>query len=265
MDVAPELLEQIERAFNRRYQNNKRIDSLLLKMSSGAATQAHIHDYALETGKCLRDALKSVLGPSALPDGTLYYNIANRTIKPALERNHVRIVDYAAEVQEALYGADGIGLGAVRPDFATDRADGLIDKVSGLTAEEAAPWLDEPLLNFCEKVADDFIFTNARAMYSAGFDVTVSRRTSSHAKIVPKGRKTGYEIPCKWCEGLQGDYDYYEVYGKGDDVWRRHTGCRCLITFHQDSRAVNVNRQVELTTPEELIERLKYNTEIYRG
>lgn len=264
MDVAPELLEQIERAFNRRYQNNKRIDSLLLKMSSGAATQAHIHDYALETGKCLRDALKSVLGPSALPDGTLYYNIANRTIKQALERNHVRIVDYAAEVQEALYGADGIGLGAVRPDFATDRADGLIDKVSGLTAEEAAPWLDEPLLNFCEKVADDFIFTNARAMYSAGFDVSVSRRTASHALIKPKG-KTGYEIPCKWCEGLQGDYDYYEVYGKGDDVWRRHTGCRCLITFHQDSRAVNVNRQVELTTPEELIERLKYNTEIYRG
>lgn len=264
MDVAPELLEQIERAFNRRYQNNKRIDSLLLKMSSGAATQAHIHDYALETGKCLRDALKSVLGPSALPDGTLYYNIANRTIKPALERNHVRIVDYAAEVQEALYGADGIGLGAVRPDFATDRADGLIDKVSGLTAEEAVPWLDEPLLNFCEKVADDFIFTNARAMYSAGFDVSVSRRTASHALIKPKG-KTGYEIPCKWCEGLQGDYDYYEVYGKGDDVWRRHTGCRCLITFHQDSRAVNVNRQVELTTPEELIERLKYNTEIYRG
>lgn len=264
MDVAPELLEQIERAFNRRYQNNKRIDSLLLKMSSGAATQAHIHDYALETGKCLRDALKSVLGPSALPDGTLYYNIANRTIKPALERNHVRIVDYAVEVQEALYGADGIGLGAVRPDFATDRADGLIDKVSGLTAEEAAPWLDEPLLNFCEKVADDFIFTNARAMYSAGFDVSVSRRTASHALIKPKG-KTGYEIPCKWCEGLQGDYDYYEVYGKGDDVWRRHTGCRCLITFHQDSRAVNVNRQVELTTPEELIERLKYNTEIYRG
>lgn len=264
MDVAPELLEQIERAFNRRYQNNKRIDSLLLKMSSGAATQAHIHDYALETGKCLRDALKSVLGPSGLPDGTLYYNIANRTIKPALERNHVRIVDYAAEVQEALYGADGIGLGAVRPDFATDRADGLIDKVSGLTAEEAAPWLDEPLLNFCEKVADDFIFTNARAMYSAGFDVSVSRRTASHALIKPKG-KTGYEIPCKWCEGLQGDYDYYEVYGKGDDVWRRHTGCRCLITFHQDSRAVNVNRQVELTTPEELIERLKYNTEIYRG
>lgn len=264
MDVAPELLEQIERAFNRRYQNNKRIDSLLLKMSSGAATQAHIHDYALETGKCLRDALKSVLGPSALPDGTLYYNIANRTIKPALERNHVRIVDYAAEVQEALYGEDGIGLGAVRPDFATDRADGLIDKVSGLTAEEAAPWLDEPLLNFCEKVADDFIFTNARAMYSAGFDVSVSRRTSSHALIKPKG-KTGYEIPCKWCEDLQGDYDYYEVYGKGDDVWRRHTGCRCLITFHQDSRAVNVNRQVELTTPEELIERLKYNTEIYRG
>lgn len=264
MDVAPELLEQIERAFNRRYQNNKRIDSLLLKMSSGAATQAHIHDYALETGKCLRDALKSVLGPSALPDGTLYYNIANRTIKPALERNHVRIVDYAAEVQEALYGADGIGLGAVRPDFATDRADGLIDKVSGLTSEEAAPWLDEPLLNFCEKVADDFIFTNARAMYRAGFDVSVSRRTASHALIKPKG-KTGYEIPCKWCEGLQGDYDYYEVYGKGDDVWRRHTGCRCLITFHQDSRAVNVNRQVELTTPEELIERLKYNTEIYRG
>lgn len=264
MDIAPELLEQIEREFNKRYRYSKRIESLLLKMSSGAANQTHIHDYALETGKCLRDSLKSVLGPGALPDDTLYYNIANRTIKPALERNHVRIVDYATEVQETLYGEDGIGLGAVRPDFATDRADGLVDKVGGLTAEEAAPWFDEPLINFCEKVADDFIFSNARAAYSAGFEVTVSRRTSYHAKIVPKGRKKGYDIPCKWCDDREGDFNYYDVYDKGNTIWQRHRGCRCLITFHQDSRAVDVNHQTDIATPDELIERLKYNTEIFR-
>ena len=81
---------------------------------------------------------------------------------------------------------------------------------------------------------------------------------------MPKGRKKGYDIPCKWCDDREGDFNYYDVYDKGNTIWQRHRGCRCLITFHQDSRAVDVNHQTDIATPDELIERLKYNTEIFR-
>ncbi len=57
-DVVPELLEPIERGFNRRYKNNQTIGKLVSKMGAKRAKQADIHRYALETGKCLRDINK---------------------------------------------------------------------------------------------------------------------------------------------------------------------------------------------------------------
>lgn len=263
-DIVPELMSQITTTFDGLVTGDKKIASILGKIADGRATQADIHRYSVRLGELLSETLTGVYGASGLPDGILYYNIAERTIIPSLHDLHERTVDLASAVQTEIDAADGIGLGSVNPDFATDRAMGLVDKVGGMTLEEAAPWLNEPLINFAEKVADDFIFSNARARYSAGFAVTVSRRTSSFARITPPGRKKPYEIPCRWCDGLQGDYNYNAVYDKGNDIWRRHEKCRCVITYHNDRRAVNVNHQTELTSPAELLERLSYNTEIFR-
>lgn len=265
-DVVPELVEAIEKGFNKRYKASKTIDKLVNRMTAKRATQANIHAYALETGKCLRDTLTSVLGPSALPDGTLYYNIAERTIIPALERNHIRILDYANDVQTAIYGDQGMVLGVMRPSFAKDRAYGLIDKMGGLPAEDAARWMREPVINFCEKVVDDWVKTNADALYGAGFNPKIVRTLGPAAvRETQKGYPQIYFIPCEWCEGLAGEYDYKDVANSGNDVYRRHEGCRCEITYVTPHRADNVNEHKRIENIEDLAARLNYNTDLYRA
>ena len=265
-DVVPELLEQIERGFNRRYKNNQTIGKLVSKMGAKRAKQADIHRYALETGKCLRDTLTSVLGPSALPDGTLYYNIAERTIIPALERNHVMILDYANDVQTAIYGDQGIVLGVMRPSFAKNRAYGLVDKMGGLPAEDAARWMNEPVLNFCEKVVDDWVKTNVDALYGAGFNPKIVRTLGpAEIRTTSKGYPQMYAIPCEWCIDLAGEYDYSDVAATGSDVYRRHEGCRCEVTFITPNRAESVHEHRRITDIEELAERLNYNKDLYRA
>lgn len=265
-DVVPELLEQIERGFNKRYRYSKTISGLVDKVGKKRVSQRAIHQYALETGKLLRDTLTDVLGPSALPEGTLYYNIAERTIIPALERQHIRVLDYANDIQSAIYGEQGVTLGVVRPSFAKNRAFGLIDKMSGLPAEEAARWLNEPILNFSEKIVDDWVKANADAVYGAGFSPKIIRTLGpSGQRVTAKGYPQIYFVPCEWCQDLAGEYEYSEVSGSGNDVYRRHEGCRCEITYVTPNRVDSVTEHRRLTDITEIAERLNYNKDLYRA
>ena len=36
---------------------------------------------------------------------------------------------------------------------------------------------------------------------------------------------------CKWCQSLEGTYRYEDVSDSGNDFWRRHRNCRCLIVY----------------------------------
>ena len=200
-----------------------------------------------------------------MPESTLYYNIADRTVKPMLRKNHDGILAYADDVQKTIYARNGTGVGIVNPAFNENRAAGLIEKMGGLPIEDALTWFDEPLINFCENVVDDWTQENAAALYSAGFTPKIIRSLGASERRESRGKYPQiYFIPCDWCEGLAGEYDYNSVKNTGNDVFRRHTGCRCDITYVEGERVENVVTHAPVSDPAEIAKRLNYNTEIFR-
>lgn len=74
----------------------------------------------------------------SLPDGKLYWNIADRTIRPLLTEVHRRVNDAAAAVLAAENKRNGIGLKPMRGPWPENRVKDLIDKIVEVYAEEEA-------------------------------------------------------------------------------------------------------------------------------
>lgn len=215
-DIAPVLLEKIEAVFEEGIAKDSAIQSVLERANLGTATQFDAHEYALQVGKASSSALRKVITEDALPDGRLYFNIADRTIRPTIERSHAMINKTAAQIQAALNERAGIGMNPVLPELDQDRLGRLIDKVSSGESFEDSEWLmDEPVVNLVESFTDEFVRANAEFQARAG--------------LSPKIQRTVVGKCCDWCAALAGVYDYLD--DLPDDIFRRHQYCRCTVTF----------------------------------
>lgn len=241
-DVVPVLNERIERSFQTNMLRDRRIAQISKRIRDGTATFIEAHDYAERIGENLSRSFLSNLTEDALPDGRLYYNIANRTVVPALQVNHITINEAAEEIQNAIDLKNGIGLKSVRADFPKERIQGLIDKMTadGITLIEAQSWLKEPLINNLEAFVDDFIKENAKVRSNAGLKTTITR-------IAAPGC-------CDWCDALAGTYEYGS---EPQDVYRRHQFCRCTVTFQSKKTSQDVWSKKIWQSSEEEIERRK--------
>ena len=91
-DIAPALLERIRADFL----------SLLGDEAPAADTYAAAADYAERVGAALAEAFRRNLTADILPDGKLYWNIADRVVRPLLEeagRQDVVLVPAACRAQ----------------------------------------------------------------------------------------------------------------------------------------------------------------------
>lgn len=246
VDVVPELNKDISRDFQNNVMKDRRLASISKRIRDGTATQRDGHDYAERLGEDLSRALVHNLTPERLPDGRLYYNIARRTVVPALRTNYDLTNEAAADIQEALDNAVGIGLKSAKADFPTERIQGLIDKMTAdnITLERAIIWLQEPIINNSEAFFDDFVKENARVRNDVGLKATITRSVVSGC--------------CKWCEELAGVYDYDDY---PEDIYRRHEFCRCTVTFQSKKTSQNVwtKREWE-SSPEEVARRKEVGT-----
>lgn len=238
-DVAPELLEQITRAVERRASASRIITELPYKSK---LSQKDLHRYAEEVGKILSESYLEILTEGNLPNGTLYRNIAERILSQTLRDAHGQVMDFAESIQGFLDEQSGLGISTVIPEFPDERVRGLIDKASNplLTIEEQRRWLGEPVINNTEAFADDFIRTNARTRARMGLKTTITR-------VVAPGC-------CEWCDRLAGVYDYGE---EPEEVYQRHEYCRCMVTFQSGRTSQNVwSKTVWESSPDEIERRI---------
>ena len=224
-DVVPVLNDRIQTDFKNNVMKDRRIRQISQRIRDGTATFVDGHDYAERLGENLSKALVTNLTADTLPDGKLYYNIAKRTVTPALEENYNLTNEIAAEIQKLLDESAGIGLNAVRADFPAERIQGLIDKMTadGITLERALVWLTEPIINNSEAFFDDFIDSNARFREDVGLKATITRSVAPGC--------------CEWCDKMAGTFDYRD---KPDDIFRRHEFCRCTVTYQSNKTSQNV-------------------------
>lgn len=135
-DVVPELWEKIRRDFDRRVSTDIWIRSFLKRVQDGAAASEDAAVYAGRLGRHGADALARHLKKESLPDGKLYWNIADRTIRPLLEEIHKRVNDAAVAVLAAENRKNGIGLKPMRGPWPESRVKDLIDKIVEVYAED---------------------------------------------------------------------------------------------------------------------------------
>lgn len=241
-DVVPVLNEKIQTSFQANMMKDRRITQISNRIRDGTATFSDGHDYAERLGENLSKALRSNLSAETLPDGRLYYNIAQRTVTPALMENYELTNDVAEQIQSLLDAKQGIGLKSVKADFPKARIQGLIDKMTteGISLEDALVWLGEPIINNSEAFFDDFIDSNAKFRNDAGLKATLTRTAESAC--------------CEWCAALAGIYEYGNA---PDDIYRRHEFCRCTVTYQSERKSQNVWSKRQWESSQEEIDRRK--------
>lgn len=214
-DIALELLKKIQDDFQAGFDKSALISKLYAKIRDGTATYAEANDFAIETGNILADAYKKNLSSNILPDGKMYYNIAERIIDPTMGNNYNLITNVTTQIQQRLNESANIGIKAITPELNQNRIDGIINKVSAADNYDDVAWvLAEPIINFSQSIVDDSIKENAEFQSKAGLKPKIVRKTSGDC--------------CDWCRALAGTYSYPDVPG---NVYRRHQRCRCTVDY----------------------------------
>lgn len=214
-DIAPQLLEQLRSRFSEKIAANPMVRALMKRIQAGDATYVDAEEYAYQIGKILAEVFRDNLSSAALPEGRMYFNIAERVLRPLLEEDHDIVSKAAAMVQESLNKKAGLGIKAQTVKVNDDRIYGIVNKVSEADTFDTVAWvLDEPVKNFSINVVDEILRAN----------VEFQGRSSLTPKVIRRAERNC----CKWCSALEGVYDYPNIPG---DVYRRHERCRCTVEY----------------------------------
>src|SRR5690625_764350 len=121
-DIVPELLEKIQRDFNATIRGNKKLLMIHEMIEEGTATHKQAYEYAQEVGQALSSVLQVHINSEVLPDGHMYYNIADRILNPTLQNNHIIVAAVSAEIQELLNRQAELGLRGIEAPLKIGRA-----------------------------------------------------------------------------------------------------------------------------------------------
>lgn len=179
------------------------------------ASYRDAEDYSYYSGRVASDVLKTNITSDVYAGGTLTAEDAVNMIVPVLEKNYEYVSNATAAVQKKLNQNAGLGMNAVIPEFDRDRANRLAEKFTEYEDYEDAEFIlgDETVTN-SQSVADEMLRENASFHYEAG--------------LRPKIIRTAEAGCCKWCAGLEGEYEYSRV---PKEVFQRHNNCRCEIEY----------------------------------
>lgn len=237
-DIVPSLLKKIKSEFEGARLDSEVLKDLLSKLQHSKASYLDANKYAIEIGEILSKALGASLTNETLPDGKMYYNIAQRVLTDVLGRNYELVSDYAEQVQKNLNSEAKIGLAAQVPELNQDRIDGLVNRLASEESFDDVKWLlVDPIVIFSQSIVDDSIRKNAEFHHKVGLSPKIVRRVVGH--------------PCKWCKSLEGSYNYPEV---PKDIYRRHGNCRCTVDYHPgNGKKQNVHTKKWTDEKQELV------------
>ena len=248
IDVLPKLLEEVKNEFELAYGESEIIRNSFAKLKAKKATYRTANDFAIEIGGILSKALGISISADKLPDGKMYYNIAQRLLTDVLGRNYELVSSYASDVQKNLNDKAKIGLKVQVPELNLNRIAGIVNRFSSEDNFEDVSWLlDEPIVNFTQSIIDDSIRKNAEFHHKAG--------------LQPEIVRTSYFHCCEWCQEVEGNYKYPRV---PKNVFRRHQHCRCTVDYDPKSGKIqNVwTKKISNKSSDKLENRKRINIDV---
>lgn len=241
-DVLPGILKEVQERFERDFGKSEIVRNAFAALKGKKATYKTANEFAIEIGDILSKALGTSLSADKLPDGKMYYNIAQRLLTDVLRRNHELVSGYTSDVQKNLNQEAKIGLKVQVPELNLDRIAGIVNRFSSEENFEDVSWLlGEPIVNFTQSIIDDSIRKNAEFHHQSGLQPEIVRKSYFHC--------------CEWCQEVQGNYKYPRV---PKDVYRRHQHCRCIVDYDPKSgKTQNVWTKKWNSIDKERVERRK--------
>lgn len=252
-ELGQSLANDVTARFMRYLETDKQAVRLARRAVNSADYEA-ANRYSVRTGELMAQALADETQTLAY----LSYDVARETLTPLMTANHEAVTTIAQTVQTNINQAAGVDLAPALLELDTSRIDGLaVVAAQAETADEALQRIAEPLVNSSQSIVDRSIRDNARINSKAGLSPKIVRRTEAGGiRTAPLRIKRGnkvytytrkYIVPCNWCARLAGTYDYAEVRDRGNDVYRRHEGCRCTITYYNGTKRQDVYSKAEWT------------------
>lgn len=241
-DIGIELHNKIKQAFDARCGKDSTLTHIKRKIENGTAAMEDTSVYARRLGELLRKSIESTTKPDDLPNGKMYYNIAQSILEPLLRGNYDDVNAICAEVQSALDAKKGIGLKPQKADFPAERVRAAIGGAAVKeTAEHAIQVLGRTAENITGSFQTDYVKKNAEFRSKAGLSCYIER-------------KDGFRC-CNWCAGLAGRYRYPDEVPK--DVYRRHDNCTCDVSYVSEKGRQNVHSK-QWTNEQAKAQRIEY-------
>lgn len=242
-DIGAELLKKIRAEFQSRCRADKYIQSFLKKIDGGTAEMEEVALLSKRLGLRASQAIGAYVNASALPDGKMYYNIADTILTGVLKDNYDVINSAAAECQKALDKTAGINITPQQAAFPTERVQAVVNAASvpDIAEEVMIRRMTAPAQNITESFYNDYVQKNVKFRSNAGLDCYIIR--NDHGGC------------CKWCSKLAGKYHYPEDVPK--DVYRRHDNCGCTVTYLNGRKAQNVWSKTKWDVSDEELEQMK--------
>ncbi|HPW53933.1 MAG TPA: hypothetical protein PK631_06120 [Erysipelotrichaceae bacterium] len=202
-----DLIEKIQEEFSRRF-----------KEKEDFSDYKQVQNYAVEIAEKSAKAVINNFDESLINEfGTLDYDILNEVLSRILESDYKLIADACVTAQTEMNKNANIGLKAIAPKYDDDRAHSIVWDMAQRDLESFKQAYPEYTDNFYQSTVDEAVRANADFQWKSGLEPKVTRLAKHDC--------------CKWCQSLEGTYRYEDVSDSGNDVWRRHRNCRCLIVY----------------------------------
>lgn len=242
-DIGAELLGKIRAEFQNSCKADKYIQSVLKKIEGGTAKMEEVAMLSKQLGFRASQAIGAHVNVAALPDGKMYYNIADTILTGVLKDNYDVINSAAAECQKALDSQTGINITPQQAAFPTERVQAVVNAASvpDIAEEVMIRRMTAPAQNITESFYNDYVQTNVKFRSDAGLDCYIIR--NDHGGC------------CEWCAKLAGKYHYPEDVPK--DVYHRHDNCGCTVTYLNGRKAQNVWDKTKWNVSDDELERMK--------
>ena len=242
-DIGAELLEKIRAEFQKTCKADKYIQSALKKIEGGTAKMEEVALLSKQLGFRASQAIGAHVNAAALPDGKMYYNIADTILTGVLKDNYDVINSAATECQKALDSQADINIRPQQAEFPTERVQAVANaaSVTDIAEEVMIRRMTAPAQNITESFYNDYVQKNVKFRSDAGLDCYIIR--NDHGGC------------CKWCSKLAGKYHYPEDVPK--DVYRRHDNCGCTVTYLNGRKAQDVWDKTKWNVSDDELERMK--------
>lgn len=239
-DIGQDILKSVRADFAKTLDDqNSKLGKLFKKIQDGSATMSDISTFSVLIGQTVSSAVEKRITPDVLPDGTLYFNIAQTVLQGVLKDSYELINLAAQSVQERLDSEYGLHIKPVKPDFPEERIRDIAGAASTASMnkneEKEERRLTSPVENVVQSFYSDYVRENADLRSKAGLNAYIIRRTNGRC--------------CPWCSDLAGRYRYEDA---PSDVYARHDNCTCTVDFVTDKYRQDVwNKRKYSLSPEE--------------